>query len=242
MQLAQAGIYKGADNIEEYVKFAYAGYSPYLSMMKVNAPQVRFLRYKNGQCEFLSLYKTSLLLDPVNTNAPPRFEYVNMVKLFYKLKSRYIPRIHVFFPNGFLRLFFDVALNADPTRRYICEEVIAGPCSSYLNSSIDTTNSTVCESTLQALPTAEGTMYHIDGNSQGCRALHATFAVTNPIQHCAHVSFTPLQDPNGSIKCQNSTFTPPSSLFEESELEAFRTFARQNDIDPDIGHNCCADE
>jgi hypothetical protein len=30
VQLAQAGVYQGATDIEEYVKFAFSGYSPYL--------------------------------------------------------------------------------------------------------------------------------------------------------------------------------------------------------------------
>lgn len=235
MHLAQAGIYQGADNIEEYVKFAYAEYSPFTSIDNPDDPPPNnsFLRYQDGQCEFLSLYKTKEFFDANNTNAIEPFEYIVMVKLFLDMKSRYFRKIHVYYTDDFLRVYFDVALNSDATRRYVCEKVMAGPCQSQLN----ITNVTACEAKLNTLPTAEGAKNYFDGYSQACRKVHAAFAATNPTMHCAHLSFTPLADPNGKIKCQTSAMTPPASLFTESDFAAFRKEAEKYGIDPIKGHN-----
>jgi hypothetical protein len=234
MHLAQTGIYQGANNIEEYVKFAYAEYSPYLLIDSVDPPPSNsFLRYQDGQCEFLSLHKRKGFLDANNTNAIPPFDYIVMIKLFLDFKSRYLSRIHVYYTDDFLRVYFNVALNSDLTRKYVCEQVMTGPCLSQLG----ITNVTECESTLKALPTAEGDNNYIDGNSQGCRNLHAAFAATNPTGHCAHLSFTPLADPDGKIKCQTSLATPPSDLFTESDFIAYRQEAEKYGIDPVKGHN-----
>lgn len=235
MHLAQAGIYQGADHIEEYVKFAYAEYSPYTSIDNPDDPPPNnsFLRYKDGQCEFLSLYKTKEFFDANNTNAIEPFDYLVMVKIYLDFSQRYFRKIHVYYTDDFLRVYFNVALNSDATRRYVCEQVMAGPCQSQLN----VTNATACEETLKALPTADGANNYIDGNSQGCRNLHAAFAATNPTQHCAHLSFPPRADPNGNIKCQTSSATPPTSLFTESDFAAYRQEAEKYGIDPVKGHN-----
>jgi hypothetical protein len=132
-----------------------------------------------------------------------------------------------------LRIFFDVFLNSANTRQYICG-VINGVCASTLNIPENASNLT-CEEQLQTLPSTEG-QYYVDGKSSGCRALHAVFAATNPVNHCAHLSFAPLADPQGNIKCQSSKGKLPSSLFTENELQIYQDFAVSVGIDPVIGH------
>ena len=85
------------------------------------------------------------------------------------------------------------------------------------------------------LPSADGAFY-VDGKSQGSRALHGAFAATNPVNYCAHLSHTPLEDPKGNVKCQNSKGTLPSSLFTERELQMFKDFAISVGVDPVLGH------
>jgi hypothetical protein len=235
MHLAQAGIYQGANHMEEYVKFAFAEYSPYTTIDSPDDPPPNnsFLRYQDGQCEFLSLYKTKEFFDPNTTNPIEPFDYIVMVKLFLDMKSRYFRKIHVYYTDDFLRVYFNVALNSDATRRYVCEQVMAGPCQSKLN----ITNVTACEATLSTLSSTEGTGNYIDGYSQGCRNLHAAFAATNPTLHCAHLSFSPLADPNGNIKCQTSAMAAPTSLFTESDFVAYQKEAEKYGIDPIKGHN-----
>jgi hypothetical protein len=238
VELAQAGEYQGVASIQEYVKFAFAGSSPYLLQgdTRQRRVSIQFLDYKDDICEFRMLLKFQSVLNPNTTAAPVfPFELVDMIRLYLHRNDRYFTRINVYYTNDFLRLFFDAALNSDATRQYVCEHVMAGPCWPQLN----ITNTTACINTLNALPTTEGSDHYIDGNSQGCRALHAAFASTNPTQHCAHLSFAPLPDPAGKIKCQTSHARSPTDLFTESDFTALRRFAIKHNIDPVLGHNCC---
>ena len=237
-ELAQTGIYQGAADIEEYIRFIDPASSPYVARLdrenKVN--ERKFLQYNSdtGQCEFLVIERNVVLLDPTNTNYLPEFHGIVMVKVYFDLKERYFTRMSAYYPEDFLRVFFGVALNSENTRRHVCSEVIEGSCSDIVSATDD------CEASLQALPFAEGPLNHIDDDSQGCRALHAAFAGKNPEQHCAHLSFSRLQDPRGRFKCQSSKLRLrrlPSDLFTESDFAAHRKFAIKMGIDPEIGHD-----
>jgi hypothetical protein len=239
VELAQAGQYQGAASIEEYVKFAFEKYSPYLANTNFtpsrrNTRQTtsnKVLGYRDGQCEFRSVVKTYMVVNPANTNALPRFNFMLMVKLRLNFERRYLTKLDVYFTTDFIRIFFDLALNSPNTRRFLCDKVIAGPCAGILN------HSNACEADLQALPILNGPLNHFDGNSSGCRALHGAFAQTNPIGHCAHISLLPLADPMGRIKCQVSKQVAPSDLFSEADIEAFRAFSIEKGIDPEKGHD-----
>jgi hypothetical protein len=240
VQLAQAGEYQGPKAIEEYLKFAFPGYSPYLlnissSVARRNS-KYKVLGYRNGQCEFLSIVKPVAPLNVSNTENVQPFNYVTMIKLFLDFEKGYVSRMNVFFTPDFLRIVFNVALNSPNTRRFLCKEVMAGTCARLLNET--NTAGNLCEATQQALPTTEGELRYFDGNSSGCRALHGVLALNDPTEHCPHLSFIPITDPLGRIKCQVSTRTLPTDLFSESDLKDFRTFARRQGIDPEIGHDC----
>jgi hypothetical protein len=245
IQLAQAGIYQGPKDMEEYIKFVVPGYSPYLN--KANLTQSRkYIRentlkrvvgYKDGKCEFLLIYKRTMDVNATNTNALPKFNYLTMLKILFDFESNYITKINVFFTVDFLRSFFSKALDSDNTRRFVCKDVIEGPCAGILNQTTDLTNETQCEATLKNLPIADGALAHIDGYSQGCRALHGAFAQVNPNVHCPHLSFAPMADFLGRFKCQHSKEVLPSELFAQSDFDTFRSFATSHDIDPDIGHD-----
>ena len=231
MELAQAGVYQGTANIEEYVKFLFPGFSPYIACCNdFIERKVKFLGYTNGQCEFLNLLTRNLETIPNTTAAVSEtIQTVAGLKLYFDLKEGYVKRINVYYTDDLLRVYFDVLLNSPNTREFVCG-VMNGPCANILNV---TSN---CTEQLLTLPSAEGEQYFIDGKSQGCRVLHAVFANTNPDNHCAHLSFTPLEDPNGSIKCQTSKGTLPSSLFTERELQLFKDFAESVGVDPVLGH------
>jgi hypothetical protein len=239
VELAQAGQYQGAASIEEYVKFAFEKYSPYLANTNFtpsrrNTRQTtsnKVLGYRDGLCEFRSVVKSYIVVNPVNTNALPRFNFILMVKLHLNFERRYLTKLDVYFSTDFIRIFFGLALNSPNTRRFLCDKVISGPCAGILNNSND------CEAGLQALPILSGPLNHFDGNSSGCRALHGAFAQTNPTGHCAHISFPPLADPMGRIKCQVSKQVAPSYLFTEADMEAFRAFSTEKGIDPERGHD-----
>lgn len=160
-----------------------------------------------------------------------------MVKLFLDLNKRIITRANAYYTPDFLRVFFGSGLGSQNTRKFVCEQVVNGQCKDILS----TTNSTVdCENKMEALSLGDGPLFRVDGKTQTCRALHAVFAQKNPEMHCAHLSFEPMKDPKGRIKCQTSGTTVPTDLFTENEFNIFNTFAIAKGIDPAIGHNCSA--
>ena len=61
---------------------------------------------------------------------------------------------------------------------------------------------------------------YFDGDSKGCRNLHAIFAATNPF-HCPHVSFAPDKDDKGVIKCHESQGISVADIFPQEILDAF---------------------
>lgn len=96
-----------------------------------------------------------------------------------------------------------------------------------LNKYSDTLN---CIEMMDSLPTIsknEAGLHTVDGNSTGCRNLHSTMAVLSPEKHCAHLSFAPMKDPSGKVKCSMSShyaledfFTHGDFLFFEQTAEA----------------------
>jgi hypothetical protein len=117
-----------------------------------------------------------------------------MVKVYLDLKGDYITRLNVLFPEDFLRICFDVALNSAKTRRYMCKDVIEGPYSAILDATDD------CEAALDALPTTDGSLMAIPKVAVPC----------TPSSR-----FSLLKDPRGRFMCQTSSQTLPSDLFTE---------------------------
>lgn len=57
----------------------------------------------------------------------------------------------------------------------------------------------------------------LDGNSKGCRAIHAFLASSNDI-HCPHITFEAEEDINGQVKCNESAGILKSNVFTEEEI------------------------
>ena len=67
---------------------------------------------------------------------------------------------------------------------------------------------------------------YLDDNSKGCRILHSAFAAVNS-DHCAHLSFDPMKDPKGIIKCQESENNKDEDFFSAYELEKIAQTAHE---------------
>jgi hypothetical protein len=231
-----AGSYQGKNAIQEYVRFATTS-SPYVLDDPNDTPSKtaeKFVgfNWRTGVCEFLSLRIDQATWDPDHAQGA-YYSAASMAKLSYNVRRNYISRIDVLIPDGHADLMFNTLLNTTNTRKFVCS-VITGPCEPFLGT-VDS-----CEETLAALPTvdeAEDSTIYIDGNSQGCRALHSVFAERNPENHCAHISFEPMEDPNNKVKCQESAGISPSDLFTEYDFGVFYAFCSDNGIDPEVGHD-----
>ena len=171
-----------------------------------------------------------LEMDPEFTAGEWKKEVAYLAKLFFKYNDRYLSKANLFYPEAFINEAFSASgpLDSDNTRQFVCD-VMTGPCAEVLSVTAGT-----CMEDLAKLPMIT-TGARVDGNTQGCRMLHAVFADTNPEDHCAHLSFSPLEDPKGKFKCQESEDVRPEDLFDARDRRLYRRFCRKNDLDPSIG-------
>jgi len=230
-RLAQTGEYKGPNDIEEYVKFQNALYSPYFASDDWTDDFPRFVGYENGECIWRLFAKIRYKMDPETARDDPEFDVVSMARFYWNYKESYATKIYAYSPPGVQNLFFNELLNSPNTRKFICG-VLSDTCKDIT----DQTNADTCETDLAALPATTDPIDNVEGNSQGCRALHAVLALSSPEQHCPHVGLAPLADPKGRFKCQNTTSSLPTELLDEEDFEAFRVYAESQGFDPEIGH------
>ena len=244
MVLAQTGQYISATNIEEYVKFSLPKYSPFFMGDTADYEYIdkyaipRYIGYdpETGLCEFQTMSRIRYQMNPATTGSNTTFDLIIMGTAFYNINEGYFSRINLFYQLNFLDLFFNTLLNSTNTQNFICSVFQSDECSTIVNATND------CQATLADLPITEGEQFYADGNSQGCRALHSVLATINPSSHCPHISFSPVPDPKGAIKCQESSGIKPTDLFTPTEFKAYEDFARKNGIGPEIGHTCCSEK
>jgi len=248
MQLAQAGEYFGPEGIAEYLAFATSD-SPYFED-NFNYPlALTSFRPRGGwdeeanECDITvalwSRYSMSNITLPGRT-----VTFAGMMRLFFTPVDTdakiYIRRINIYYDVPFLTWFFGNATNTEGVRDYMCN-TMDKQCPVAWDKS-ELTSVEDCKEELKALPvtTSAAAGVSVSGRSLGCRVLHASFAETNPEHHCPHISFAPMEDPKGRVKCQNDTAVEPSELFTEEDFAFYDDYLNQmvqrNVLDPDQGY------
>jgi len=223
MRLAEAGSYYGPAGIQEYILFAVASR---FVISRIARTDTSFKMYDENTetCFFRMMAFADVTPNPDTTNNEINaFSFAGMYNVELDYSREIVSTINLYFTDMFLSLFFHELLNSDATRQYVCS-VMNGSCGLQAEE---------CETTLAALPlTTDG---YVDGNSQGCRALHAVLATAN-LDHCAHLSFKPKEDPNGKIKCQESKGVLPQELFDSEDFASYEEFEVEVGIDPSVGY------
>ena len=223
-------------NFVVFLLKGYGKYSPFINQPGIEDDvNIHFQGYDQttDQCSFLLTRVVPIKFDGANTLKEDLLHTTDMVKISFDYKNRYIKFVNVFFSKGFLEIFFEHFLDSDNTRAYICS-VIEGPCRDY--NLIDNSSSLSCESQLASL-NATTFSFRADGRSQACRALHSVFASTNS-KHCPHISFLPMEDNNGKVKCQpGGTLMQPEDLFTKNDFEIYAQWAIEKGFDPKVGHD-----
>jgi hypothetical protein len=204
-------------------------FSPYLATGPINGqtPHISFQGYEDGQCILLAISHSQYSLDPNYTSSNITFRAPIIYKVYYDFGGNFISRMNLFFSEAFWDTFFDKFLGTDPTRQYVCDTMTGPICGDTIP---DHNN---CVATLQGLPTVQD-HGHVDGKSQGCRALHAVLASFSN-QHCPHLSFVPQVDVHGKIKCQTVGTIQPEDLFTADEITKFLEIERAAGMDPTTG-------
>jgi hypothetical protein len=230
MTLWQTGRYVGAEAIREYVDFVTPS-NPLWSSNEQLDVTVKFVQFDReaSQCQFLALYHYNYEIDESLGTIASNYTVANMVKLFFNVKRRYIPKIHVFYTEDYVNLLFGTFFDTAETLAFICNVYEGSTCASQLDPPTD------CVAQLSALDQT-GTDGRVDGNSVGCRMLHAVLAESRRV-HCPHISFEPLADFQNQIKCQTEGSLTVSDLFTTEDLEAFDEYAVARGLNPNIGHD-----
>ncbi len=147
----------------------------------------------------------------------------------YKPKPFLVERINLFYSID--KLFGEV-LDTDGVRDYICN-LMESNCQQTFD--LNNLTSSTCKTTYDSLPIdVDG---YLDGNTKGCRILHAAFASVNE-NHCPHLSFTPEKDYLGHVKCQESQGRVASDLFSPFELDKIDEQGYEAGFPPSLYEEC----
>ena len=127
---------------------------------------------------------------------------------------------------------YDTKFNSAYTSLSTCR-VLQDKCPSVwaANEFVDEFN---CVEKLETLPKTtvnSGGLRVVDGNSTGCRNLHASMAYVRPEIHCERLSFIPMEDSNGKTKCSESNDFFQEDFFSEKDLAHFQRTALENGLD-----------
>lgn len=143
-----------------------------------------------------------------------------------------VDSIFVYYTKPFLDFVIRKAYRSRQTFEYICS-VMKNKCTwVYEENEIQSTEQCILQ--LYSLP-ALTTGGYLDGKDSGCRVLHATLADINDF-HCPHISFKPISDGANETKCQESSITPPKTLFSEFDLMFFANTAKDYGINSSEGY------
>ena len=212
--------------MEEYVRFVTPS-SPYVAEFEAGPSDGTFKGIDENVCIFSQVGLITYTFDELVSKKSLMVDAMASTKFYYNVAENYIEKIHVYYEVEYLDFFFSL-LNTRQVHDLICE-TMSNECD------FDVDISGACQEKLRKLPTFTNGSY-VDGNSQGCRALHGVFAKVNPAGHCPHISFSPYEDPNGKIKCLESAGDKPSDLFDDDDIGMFQTFCEDNGIDPTKGY------
>jgi len=211
MTLPQTGTYTGPTDIAEYVAFVQAEY--FVNYRNAcEYPAYLFTKATSEECKVLFAYSSRVDFNPNITAGGLTVETLQGFEISYSVTSATTVLINtakVYYPEAYLEYFFTEVFSTDLTGGYVCD-IMEEKCSDTF--ALNDLTSDTCRSTLKSLPLTDEPGSYIDGNSQGCRSLHAAFAKDNS-NHCPHLSFTPETDVFGNIKCQESSFLDPEVVF-----------------------------
>ena len=222
LTLAQAGTYTGPDGIKEYVKFADVD-SPYIRAKRSyerNSEMTDFDPTTNI-CKFTTYFFEALDLNPAFT-AGDTINFGGIINTYYSATTSKIPTVHLYYTETILELTF-MQLQTRQVDEFVCDTLLGPGCMDKLGDQAEQgLTKRKCLQRLSNLPLAGGEDIFFDGYSQSCRYVHSVFAGTNPF-HCAHISFFPVEDLKGKIKCQTSADMSPEELFSQTEIVGLYT-------------------
>jgi len=244
---AQAGMYHGKSAIIEYNSFASTEQDPIsLVWNNCNLANTRFIALNKASdsiCDITLADVAQLEYNPMRVReeemAAPFVKYVFGQRLVWTYDEALVPTItdhnYYYSPRFLERIFLEVSDNTK-LADFICE-TMAELCPETFKFN-NFTSRQECANLMETLPLATTNvngLATIDGNSTGCRNLHATLASTN-VDHCPHISYHPQEDKKGQIKC-SSEYQNNFSLndfWDDGDFALFEHTASVFGLDPEL--------
>mmetsp|Transcript_37332 Transcript_37332/g.42664 ORF Transcript_37332/g.42664 Transcript_37332/m.42664 type:complete len:380 (-) Transcript_37332:272-1411(-) len=254
LEYAGAGIYTGVDGIAEYVNF-FIDPLFYSSIEMVDTVEnIQLISAKKDKCVILTADHERSVFNGVGIpvlgipalTSGKTIDFVLGQKVEFQVRGDddnniLIKQNDLYFPPGFATTLFSQGTLA--IAEAFCKNIMFDKCPAVWKANFGTDyyptdpSQNPCLGAFARIPPFEPpndpTNASIDGNSIGCRLLHGSFAFQNDI-HCPHISFTPISDEKGSIKCQTSQLKTIADSFTEEELEfmnaAAETFGLDNTL------------
>lgn len=158
---------------------------------------------------------------------------VRAFALHYTLNPFKINRYYVDFTAGFVEETYK-HLDSDDIRDYVCD-VMESRCSDTFKYN-NFTSSLDCKTAYDNLPLIDEGGY-LDGNTKSCRMIHAALA-SEDSHHCPHISFAPMKDKKGKIKCQESKRQKDSDIFSQYELDTITETGYKLGFPETLYRNC----
>lgn len=167
-----------------------------------------------------------------------KFVWGRKVRLSFNsdLSTAYVARESLFLVPEIMDLSYageEPILNATILADSTCDVMVAS-CPEVMDAN-GYSNHADCVNELKKLPLASENsrgLLAVDGNTTGCRNLHASLAEQNPAVHCPHLSFKPFIDPRGDTKCSKSADLSQADYFAEKDFNLFRQTAYDTGLDP----------
>ena len=231
VEVPLVGTFVGVKDIAEYVSFITAD-NPFLDYYKQLAMEILPLSFTEDKCEVFIAQKIKSQITSKYSNGEKvclsgmvgyHISFtVDIVKHFNPLtddSGLVVKRVNMLSPDNWP--YFG-HFGGDAMTDFVCNDVLRDSCPEvYEANELDEES---CKATFEALPAANENNNFVDDNSRGCLILHSTFAMNNK-QHCPHISFLPMKDGKGKIKCQVSDGVTKEDLFTPEELEFYGTTA-----------------
>lgn len=146
-------------------------------------------------------------------------------------KDAFISRHTLYYPDSATSSFYS-ALNSSIVSTRVCNVMESHCPSVFAANGFDRLDD--CVIAMESLPLVtknDAGLTVVDGNSTGCRHLHASLAVTFPETHCPHVSFFPMEDPAGATKCHKSSNYAFEDDFTVDDFSLFDHVASRAGLD-----------
>lgn len=139
-----------------------------------------------------------------------------------------VNKMHTFWVNPFVNTF--VPFDQEKTSDVVCN-VLENVCAGDFFTPFQ--NHSECVDAMNTLPIGQWDVHgywHYEGNSTGCRAIQSILAARNPNEHCPHLSWNPLVDPNGNYKCNDMVLGRSYYNWTTNELDLFKQMAAERKI------------